>query len=88
MTMIHVFGLALFAVLCIGVVYAGASQNGAGRWAMFAPRRRIPYGVRRLRSSFLILPKTIKGERRWWSREQWIEEYCEVWIPIQWINPR
>lgn len=42
-------------------------------------RWKHPYkGQTRTREGFLVLPKRIKGETRWWERAKWKQYYTEV----------
>lgn len=59
-------------------------------------------GDTRIRERFLILPKRINKEWRWWKREKWMEIYRVTkrpgpvqpgpeisyykWIPIAWVE--
>jgi hypothetical protein len=49
----------------------------------------------RIRSGFLLFPKTIAGELRWWEWAQWMQEYdsgrydiqCwSAWVDISWVT--
>jgi hypothetical protein len=46
-------------------------------------------GAIRTNCGFLILPKTIRRERRWFEYAQWTERYCYIfdrWESRDWIN--
>lgn len=49
---------------------------------------------RRTVSGFLILPKTIGREQRWFERATWTEHYSPdfgildgAWVAIEWVDP-
>ena len=45
-------------------------------------------GTRRIKSGFLIFPKTINGETRWLESATWIEYYYSKngWVSSQWLE--
>jgi hypothetical protein len=53
-------------------------------------------GQERIRSEFLLLPKTISGETRWLERAGWLERYFvpsqsvlfipPYWYPVRWLE--
>ena len=57
-------------------------------------RKQLPKDrTKRIKTAFLIFPKTIDGEKRWLEKATW-EEYClssdiygqTFWYGIKWIN--
>jgi hypothetical protein len=60
------------------------------RW-MNKAKQPTPYGARRVRSRFLILPKTLNGETRWLEVAFWEEELVEgdladYWCQFCWVG--
>jgi len=57
------------------------------RWTNYLPTE----GDKRIRTSFLLWPKTIKQETRWMEKATWEEIYecgfdwCRF-IPVRWID--
>jgi len=57
------------------------------RWTNYLPTE----GDKRIRTSFLLWPKTIKQETRWMEKATWEEIYepgldwCQF-IPVRWID--
>ena len=50
-------------------------------------------GDTRTRSGFLLFPKRIGKEYRWWERAEWEEVYeylmpdgLGMWVPTRWVN--
>jgi hypothetical protein len=57
-------------------------------------QRPVP-GDRRRARGFLLFPKKIAGEIRWFENARWVEEYMDVsdglgwaytWVPIYWLD--
>ena len=51
-------------------------------------------GDKRLRTRFLLIPKKINGEWRWWETATWQQEYKrdngahDSWWSIHWVTGR
>jgi hypothetical protein len=45
--------------------------------------------TQRIKKRFLLIPKTIDGETRWFQFAKWEENYSKhwrLWNPVMWLN--